>query len=300
MSRATVNAICQTFPGAEVSDPWGGGHDAWKVGGKMFASIGTKIPGVSIKTDSIETALIEMGVGRKAPYFHRSWINVPWDLPEDELRKRLADSYRIVRSGLTRKAQASLSNDLKSLGTPRHLSRRSGKPSAADLPRALADLQDVRAAVAQHIHRHVLPGNSGRLDQDRASDRRPFVRVEAASPVRLGISRLPVRPPAQIEACRNSDLGRCVVFSLRLHNCFGLGLPPYLPFLCVSAGGRRETSFFVSGPWRTLYRNIELVRSTRAIEYLARIRMRACREPDSEIGKIEEYSVVCTAVLSFI
>ena len=110
MSRATVNAICQTFPGAEVSDPWGGGHDAWKVGGKMFASIGTKIPGVSIKTDSIETAemLIEMGVGRKAPYFHRSWINVPWDLPEDELRKRLADSYRIVRAGLTRKAQASL------------------------------------------------------------------------------------------------------------------------------------------------------------------------------------------------
>ena len=78
MSRATVNAICQTFPGAEVSDPWGGGHDAWKVGGKMFASIGTKIPGVAIKTDSIETAemLIEMGVGRKAPYFHRSWINV--------------------------------------------------------------------------------------------------------------------------------------------------------------------------------------------------------------------------------
>ena len=75
-----------------------------------FASIGTKIPGVSIKTDSIETAemLIEMGVGRKAPYFHRSWINVPWDLPEDELRQRLADSYGIVRSGLTRKVQASL------------------------------------------------------------------------------------------------------------------------------------------------------------------------------------------------
>ena len=71
MSRATVNAICQTFPGAEVSDPWGGGHDAWKVGGKMFASIGTKIPGVSIKTDSIETAemLIEMGVGRKGALF---------------------------------------------------------------------------------------------------------------------------------------------------------------------------------------------------------------------------------------
>ena len=110
MSRDAVNAICRTFPGAEVSDPWGGGHDAWKVGGKMFASIGSKTPGVSIKTDSIETAemLIEMGVGRKAPYFHRSWINVPLDLPEHELRQRLADSYRIVRAGLTRKAQAAL------------------------------------------------------------------------------------------------------------------------------------------------------------------------------------------------
>jgi len=40
MSREMVNAFCRTFPGAKVSDPWGGGHDAWKVGGKMFACIG--------------------------------------------------------------------------------------------------------------------------------------------------------------------------------------------------------------------------------------------------------------------
>ena len=71
MSRDRVNEICRAFPGAEVSDPWGGGHDAWKVGGKMFACIGAVTPGVSVKTDSIETAemLIEFGVGRKAPYF---------------------------------------------------------------------------------------------------------------------------------------------------------------------------------------------------------------------------------------
>ena len=110
MSRDRVNEICRAFPGAEVSDPWGGGHDAWKVGGKMFACIGSATQGVSVKTDSIETAemLIEFGAGRKAPYFHRSWINIPSDLPEDELRHRLAESYRIVRSGLTKKAQASL------------------------------------------------------------------------------------------------------------------------------------------------------------------------------------------------
>jgi hypothetical protein len=65
MSRSLVASICRTFPGAEVSDPWGGGHDAWKLGGKMFACIGAVMPGVSVKTDSVDTAemLIEAGVG---------------------------------------------------------------------------------------------------------------------------------------------------------------------------------------------------------------------------------------------
>lgn len=79
MSRKAVHAICKAFPGAEVSDPWGGGHDAWKVGGKMFACVGAVMPGVSVKADSIETAevLIAAGVATKAPYFHRSWVNLP-------------------------------------------------------------------------------------------------------------------------------------------------------------------------------------------------------------------------------
>lgn len=110
MSRKSINAICRKFPGAEISDPWGGGHDAWKVGGKMFACIGAIMPGVSVKTDSIETAqmLIDAGVGIKAPYFHRSWILLPFETPPDELRHRLEQSYRIVRRGLTKKAQSAL------------------------------------------------------------------------------------------------------------------------------------------------------------------------------------------------
>lgn len=116
MNREAINAICETFPGAEVSDPWGGGHDAWKVGGKMFASIGAKTPGVSVKTDSIETAqmLIDAGVGAKAPYFHRSWILLPWETDEEELRHRLTESYRLVRSKLTKKVQAGLGSFEKS------------------------------------------------------------------------------------------------------------------------------------------------------------------------------------------
>ncbi|MDF1607635.1 MmcQ/YjbR family DNA-binding protein [Hoeflea sp. YIM 152468] len=110
MSRQTVNSICASLPGAEVSDPWGGGHDAWKIGGKMFASIGAVTPGVAIKTDSVETAtmLIEMGVGTKAPYFHRSWVLLPWDMEPGELRDRIFQSYWRVRTGLPKKQQAEL------------------------------------------------------------------------------------------------------------------------------------------------------------------------------------------------
>jgi predicted DNA-binding protein (MmcQ/YjbR family) len=110
MNRAFVNSHCAGLPGAEVSDPWGGGHDAWKVGGKMFACIGSVTPGVAVKCPDIETAemLIAAGVGQKAAYFHRSWVLLPWGTAEAELAHRLTASYRIVRAGLTKRVQAGL------------------------------------------------------------------------------------------------------------------------------------------------------------------------------------------------
>ena len=119
MTRDLVNTICAAFPGAEVSDPWGGGHDAWKVGGKMFACIGAEGGGVSVKTEDVDSAtlLIEVGRAVKAPYFHRSWVRLPFERIEDgeiradELRDRLQTSYRIVRSKLTKKVQAALATE---------------------------------------------------------------------------------------------------------------------------------------------------------------------------------------------
>lgn len=110
LTRDFVNEICAALPGAELEDPWGGGHDAWKIAGKMFACVGVVNTGVSVKTDSVETAqmLIDAGVGTKAPYFHRSWIHLAWGGDEEEARHRLVTSYKIVRSGLTKKVQAAL------------------------------------------------------------------------------------------------------------------------------------------------------------------------------------------------
>lgn len=108
--RDRVNAIAGGLPGAELTHPWDGGHDAWKIGGKMFTCIGAVNPGVSVKTPDVETAamLIEAGVGTKAPYFHRSWIHLDDGIDEAELRHRIEVSYDVVRAGLTKKLQASL------------------------------------------------------------------------------------------------------------------------------------------------------------------------------------------------
>lgn len=112
MSRALVNALAATLPGTVNSDPWGGGHDCWKVGGKMFANIGAHDDyGVDLKCADVETAqlVIEMGHGLRAPYAHASWIRVTWGLiSDDELRDRVLTSYRIIRSGLPKKVQAAL------------------------------------------------------------------------------------------------------------------------------------------------------------------------------------------------
>jgi predicted DNA-binding protein (MmcQ/YjbR family) len=110
MSRDLVNAFCATLPGAEVSDPWGGGHDAWKIGGKMFACIGAMRDGLNVKTDSVETAemLIAAGVAERARYFHRSWVYLPEDTASEELCHRILRSYDIIRAALPKRLRAAL------------------------------------------------------------------------------------------------------------------------------------------------------------------------------------------------
>ena len=57
MSRDVVNLTCSALPGATWSDPWGGGHDAWKVGGKLFAIVGAHDGnGLNVKCADVDTA----------------------------------------------------------------------------------------------------------------------------------------------------------------------------------------------------------------------------------------------------
>ena len=76
----------------------------------MFACFGDRIDGVCVKTDSVETAqmLIDTGTAKKAPYFHRSWVLVGFDSDADELRHRIAISYDLIFSSLTKKIRTEI------------------------------------------------------------------------------------------------------------------------------------------------------------------------------------------------
>lgn len=110
MSRETANSLCAALPGATHENSFGPGHDVWKVGGKVFATIGVKGDGLAVKCASVDEALrLEDLFGwPKAPYFHRSWVHVPLDTEASELAHRIGLSYATIRQSLTKKAQADL------------------------------------------------------------------------------------------------------------------------------------------------------------------------------------------------
>ena len=110
MDRKDIDSICAGFAGATASDPTTE-LDSWKVGGKMFACFGDRIDGVCTKTDSVETAtmLIDAGAATKAPYFHKSWVLVPFGTAPEDMTHRLRVSYDIIVAGLPKKTRDALS-----------------------------------------------------------------------------------------------------------------------------------------------------------------------------------------------
>ena len=52
--------------------------------------------------------LIDAGAAVKAPYFHKSWVLVGFDAPEEELRHRLLVSYDIIVKALPKKLRETL------------------------------------------------------------------------------------------------------------------------------------------------------------------------------------------------
>ena len=111
MDREGVKAVCLALPGATLDHPWDPGHDAYKVGGKMFAAMGPS-GSLSFKASDIAFEMLtESGRARPAPYMAKAqWVyfeNVD-QLDENELASYLATAHDLIAAKLTKKLRAEL------------------------------------------------------------------------------------------------------------------------------------------------------------------------------------------------
>lgn len=129
----TAKAWLDAYPGA-VGAPLAGPRGSaplvliYKVMGKMFAILAVRgAENVILKCDEHLVEILKeqyQGVGHRSHLDRRFWIAVSLDadVPPEEIQRLIAQSYDLVRAGLTRKQQAELaglSNEwVRSFGQP--------------------------------------------------------------------------------------------------------------------------------------------------------------------------------------
>jgi len=111
MDRDQVDAFCLSLPATTLDHPFDPSHNAFRVGGKMFAITGADGK-LSFKVSDIAyEVLTDGGMARPAPYMARAkWVQVdlPCDWEEAELKDHLGAAHAIIAAKLTKKARAEL------------------------------------------------------------------------------------------------------------------------------------------------------------------------------------------------
>ena len=120
MTTDDYNAFCGGLPLTTHVVQWGGA-DVWKIGGKVFAIGGWQDDDealhVTFKCSEMSYELLKDTPGcRPAPYLASrgmKWIQRTSDdaLDDDGLKDYIAESYRLVARGLTKKMQRELGLD---------------------------------------------------------------------------------------------------------------------------------------------------------------------------------------------
>lgn len=115
---AALKARLDAFPGA-VAEPMGRGAKGplvliYKVAGKMFAILGARAEQfVILKSDPHLAEVLRdqyAGVGHRSHLDRRFWISVDLDsdVPPEAVERLAAQSYDLVRAGLSKTRQAEL------------------------------------------------------------------------------------------------------------------------------------------------------------------------------------------------
>lgn len=116
MTLEEYNDYCASLRHASHVVQWGGSH-VWKIGGRVFAIAGwDEGPGLAVTfkcSPGSYDILSEQSGLRPAPYLASrglKWVQRTDSLALDDvgLKSYLAESYRLVASGLPKKVRASL------------------------------------------------------------------------------------------------------------------------------------------------------------------------------------------------
>jgi predicted DNA-binding protein (MmcQ/YjbR family) len=123
MTADEFNQYCESFTASTYVNQWNNSH-VWKVGGKVFALAklhGKPLDGISFKASELNFHFLkEQAHFRGAPYMATrgmKWIqfydfaNLTDELllkHEDDMRYYLAESYKLVAAGLSKKLRNEL------------------------------------------------------------------------------------------------------------------------------------------------------------------------------------------------
>lgn len=118
MTLDTYNAFCKSLLHTTYAVQWGQAH-VWKIGGKVFAIGGWNKEdsdrlSVSFKVSPLAFEILAEQPGlRPAPYLASrgmKWIQRTSDetMGDEDFKDYLAESYRLVAAGLTKKCQREL------------------------------------------------------------------------------------------------------------------------------------------------------------------------------------------------
>ena len=109
MTREEFDAACRALPAVTMVVQWGDSQ-VYKVGGRMFALLGSDDHCSLKATEIAYHALTEAGTGRKMPYSSGGgWIAfAPDALTDEELTALLAQSHALIVAKLTRAVRREL------------------------------------------------------------------------------------------------------------------------------------------------------------------------------------------------
>ncbi len=111
MTLDDYNNFCASLPSTTCVVQWGGAS-VWKIGGKVFAIYWSETGGVTFKAGDIGFEVLKEEEGYKpAPYFASrgmKWILASSDIDESDVIGHIENSYKIVKSGLSKKLRIEL------------------------------------------------------------------------------------------------------------------------------------------------------------------------------------------------